>query len=117
MWSLSEQGLLTDTLDGMGTSVTLLALCGHILVSASQSAPYLKVWDLTYDRKHKTLAPVPDRTGCTAVSHDGNYVYFPQPGDSHKVIIWDSTEGELQSIKHCRELKFGVAWELKLLKK
>ncbi|XP_067417779.1 NACHT domain- and WD repeat-containing protein 1 [Emydura macquarii macquarii] len=97
VWSLSEQGLLTDTLDGMGTSVTLLALCGHILVSASQSAPYLKVWDLTYDRKHKTLAPVPDRTGCTAVSHNGNYVYFPQPGDSHKVIIWDSTEGELQS--------------------
>ncbi|CAM4701804.1 unnamed protein product [Caretta caretta] len=93
VWSLSEQGLLIDTLDGMGTPVTLLALCGHTLVSASHIAPYLKVWDLTYDRKHKTLAPVPDRTGCTAMSHDGNYVYFPQAGQRHQVIIWDSTKG------------------------
>ncbi|KAM7134751.1 NACHT domain- and WD repeat-containing protein 1 [Macrochelys suwanniensis] len=93
VWSLSEQGLLIDTLDGMGTPVTLLALCGHILVSASHSAPYLKVWDLTYDRKHKTLAPVPDCTGCTAMSHDGNYVYFPQAGERRQVIIWDSTKG------------------------
>ncbi|XP_053869348.1 NACHT domain- and WD repeat-containing protein 1 [Malaclemys terrapin pileata] len=93
VWSLSEQGLLTDTLDGMETPVTLLALCGHTLVSASHSAPYLKVWDLTYDRKHKNLAPVPDRTGCTAMSHDGNYVYFPQAGERHQVIIWDSTKG------------------------
>uniref|UniRef100_A0A8C3XMF2 NACHT and WD repeat domain containing 1 n=1 Tax=Chelydra serpentina TaxID=8475 RepID=A0A8C3XMF2_CHESE len=93
VWSLSEQGLLIDTLAGMGTPVTLLALCGHILVSASHSAPYLKVWDLTYDRKHKTLAPVPDCTGCTAMSHDGNYVYFPQAGERRQVIIWDSTKG------------------------
>ncbi|KAM9112323.1 NACHT domain- and WD repeat-containing protein 1 [Pangshura tecta] len=99
VWSLSEQGLLTDTLDGMGTPVTLLALCGHTLVSASHSAPYLKVWDLTYDRKHKTLAPVPDRIGCIAMSHDGNYVYFPQARERRQVIIWDSTKGERQSIK------------------
>ncbi|XP_074834083.1 NACHT domain- and WD repeat-containing protein 1 [Carettochelys insculpta] len=93
VWSLSEQGLLTDTLDGMETPVTLLVLCGHILVSASHSAPYLKVWDLTYHRTHKTFARVPYRRGCIAVSHDGNYVYFPQSGETHQVIIWDSTEG------------------------
>ncbi|XP_075759495.1 NACHT domain- and WD repeat-containing protein 1 [Pelodiscus sinensis] len=93
VWSLSEQGLLTDILDGMGTPVTLLALCGDTLVSASHMAPYLKVWDLTYDHKRKTLARVPDRTGYIAVSHGGNYIYFPQAGERHKIIIWDSTEG------------------------
>ncbi|KAM6331894.1 NACHT domain- and WD repeat-containing protein 1 [Alca torda] len=94
VWSLAEQGLLTDTLDGMGAPVTLLALCDCTLVSASHSAPYLRVWNLIYNHQQKTLVPVPN-TGCAALSHGGNYVYFTQPEDTHKVIIWNATEGEV----------------------
>ncbi|XP_025922865.1 NACHT domain- and WD repeat-containing protein 1 isoform X2 [Apteryx rowi] len=91
VWSLTAQGLLTARLDGMGAPVTLLALCDSTLVSASHSAPYLRVWNLIYNQQQKTWAPVPD-TGCTALSHGGNYVYFTQPEDRHKVIIWDTRE-------------------------
>ncbi|KFV73473.1 NACHT and WD repeat domain-containing protein 1, partial [Struthio camelus australis] len=92
VWSLTDQGLRTDRLDGMGAPATLLALYDCTLVSASSSAPYLKVWNLIYDQQQKTQAPVPE-TGCTALSHGGNYVYFTQPEERHKVIIWDTTEG------------------------
>ncbi|KFV51482.1 NACHT and WD repeat domain-containing protein 1, partial [Gavia stellata] len=94
VWSLSEQGLLTATLDGMGAPVTLLALCDCTLVSASHSTPYLRVWNLIYNHQQKTLAPVPT-TACTALSHGGNYVYFTQPEDRQKVVIWNATEGEV----------------------
>lgn len=94
MWSLLEQGLLTDTLDGMGALVTLLDLCDCTLVSASHGAPYLGAWNLIYNHRQKTLTPVPN-TGCAALSHGGNYVYFTQPEDTQKVIIWNTAEGEL----------------------
>ncbi|NXL09736.1 NWD1 protein, partial [Mesembrinibis cayennensis] len=94
VWSLSEQGLLMDTLDGMGAPVTLLALCDCTLVSVSHSAPYLRVWNLIYNHQQKTWAPVPN-TGCAALSHGGNYAYFTQPEDTHKVVIWNATEGEV----------------------
>ncbi|XP_019393995.1 PREDICTED: LOW QUALITY PROTEIN: NACHT domain- and WD repeat-containing protein 1, partial [Crocodylus porosus] len=90
VWSLSKQGLLKDTLGNLGTPATLLALHGCTLVSASHNAPCVRAWDLSYDNKHKTVVPF---LGCSAVSQDGNYVYFPQPGENHKVIIWNSIEG------------------------
>ncbi|NXE55376.1 NWD1 protein, partial [Casuarius casuarius] len=92
VWSLTDQGSLTDRLDSMGAPVTLLALYDRTVVSASHSVPYLRVWNLTDNQQQKTRPPVPD-TGCTALSHGGNYVYFTQPEDRHKVIIWDTTEG------------------------
>ncbi|NXK54800.1 NWD1 protein, partial [Chauna torquata] len=92
VWSLSEQGLLTDTLDGMGAPVTHLALYDYTLVSASHSATCLRVWNLVCNHQQKTLARVTD-TGCAALSHGGNYVYLTQPEDRQKVIIWDATEG------------------------
>uniref|UniRef100_A0A8D0L6V3 NACHT and WD repeat domain containing 1 n=1 Tax=Sphenodon punctatus TaxID=8508 RepID=A0A8D0L6V3_SPHPU len=93
VWSLSEQGLLTDTLGGTETPVTLLALCGSMLVSASPSAPCLQVWDLTYNCTHKTVPPSVACIDRPALSHNGNYIYFPQAGNSHKIIIWDSVGG------------------------
>ncbi|XP_009893499.1 PREDICTED: NACHT and WD repeat domain-containing protein 1 [Charadrius vociferus] len=95
VWSLSDQGMLTDTLEGMGAPVTLLALCDCTLVSASHSTPYLGVWNLSYNHQQKTLAPIPN-SGCAALSHGGNYVYFTQPEDRDKVIIWNATEGEVR---------------------
>ncbi|XP_047933726.2 NACHT domain- and WD repeat-containing protein 1 isoform X1 [Anser cygnoides] len=92
VWSLSEQGLLTDTLDGMGAPVTHLALYDCTLVSASRGVTYLRVWNLVCKQQQKTLARVTD-TGCTALSHGGDYVYLTQPEDRQKVIIWDATEG------------------------
>ncbi|NXL93277.1 NWD1 protein, partial [Alectura lathami] len=92
VWSLSEQGLLIDTLDGMGAPVTHLALYGCTLVSASCSTPYLSVWNLACHRPQRTLACVRN-AACAALSHGGNYVYFTQLEDRQKVIIWDATEG------------------------
>ncbi|XP_074020124.1 NACHT domain- and WD repeat-containing protein 1 [Numenius arquata] len=94
VWSLAEQGLLTDILDGTGAPVTLLALHDCTLVSASHSTPSLRVWNLIYNHQQKTPAPAPN-PGCTALSHGGNYVYFTQPEDTHKVIIWNATEGDV----------------------
>ncbi|NWI89563.1 NWD1 protein, partial [Pitta sordida] len=92
VWSLSNQGLLTDTLDGMGAPATLLALWDSTLVSASLSSPILGVWSLSHHQQPKTPAP---GTGCAALSHGGNYIYFTQPEDTHKVTIWNTTEGEV----------------------
>ncbi|XP_029470055.1 NACHT domain- and WD repeat-containing protein 1 [Rhinatrema bivittatum] len=94
VWSLSEKGILLDSLDGMGMSVTLLALHGGTLVSASRNAYYLKLWNLDYDLMHKAQAPFQDRTGCTALSHGGKLVYFPKTGDKHKIVVWDSLQGK-----------------------
>ncbi|XP_068517399.1 LOW QUALITY PROTEIN: NACHT domain- and WD repeat-containing protein 1 [Anas acuta] len=92
VWSLSEQGLLMDTLDGMGAPVTHLALYDCTLVSDSCSVMYFRVWNLVCKQQQEILARVTD-TGCTAVSHRGNYVYLTQPEDRQEVIIWDATEG------------------------
>ncbi|NXS60170.1 NWD1 protein, partial [Brachypteracias leptosomus] len=92
VWSLSEQGLLTATLDGMGAPVTLLALSNCSLVSASCSASFLGVWNLPQHHRPTAPTPIPS-PGCAALSHGGNYIYFPQPKDTHKVLIWDTTQG------------------------
>ncbi|XP_014808284.1 PREDICTED: NACHT domain- and WD repeat-containing protein 1 [Calidris pugnax] len=94
VWSLAEQGLLTDTLDGTGEPVTLLALHDCTLVSASHSTPSLRVWNLIYNHQQKNPVPAPN-TGCAALSHGGNYVYFTQTEDTQKVIIWNTTEGDV----------------------
>ncbi|XP_038284207.1 NACHT domain- and WD repeat-containing protein 1 isoform X2 [Canis lupus familiaris] len=93
VWSLSEQGTLLDILEGVGAPVSLLAWAGALVASASQQSSSLKVWDLTYIQKPRACTPFLDRTGLTAVSHNGSYVYFPKIGDKNKVTIWDSAEG------------------------
>lgn len=94
MWSLSEQGLLTDVLEDTGAPILHLALWDSTLVSASCHAQRLQVWDLGYDCRHKPLPPSMACSRCTALSHQARYVYFPQDRDSCKVVIWDSEEGE-----------------------
>nr|KAF6481334.1 NACHT and WD repeat domain containing 1 [Molossus molossus] len=96
VWSLSEQGTLLDILEGVGAPVSLLAQSGALVASASQQSSSFKVWDLTYIQKPRVSAPFLDRTGLTAMSHNGSYIYFPKIGDKNKVIIWDLAEGEEQ---------------------
>nr|XP_019592586.1 PREDICTED: NACHT domain- and WD repeat-containing protein 1 isoform X2 [Rhinolophus sinicus] len=96
VWSLSEQGSLLHVLEGVGAPVSLLARGGTLVASASQQSSSFKVWDLTYPQKPRASAPFLDRTGLTAVSHNGSYVYFPKIGDKNKVTIWDVAEGEEQ---------------------
>ncbi|XP_068090263.1 NACHT domain- and WD repeat-containing protein 1 isoform X2 [Hyperolius riggenbachi] len=93
IWSLSKRGDLLDTFFGMGVPVTGLALIGSTLVSSSTSAYYLKLWNLDYDQKHKTLPPFQDRSGCVALSNGGDRVYFPKTGDKHKIVVWDTVQG------------------------
>uniref|UniRef100_A0A8C8WEA9 NACHT and WD repeat domain containing 1 n=1 Tax=Panthera leo TaxID=9689 RepID=A0A8C8WEA9_PANLE len=98
VWSLSEQGTLLDVLEGVGAPVSLLVWGGALVASASQQSSSFKVWDLTSVRQPRASTPFLDRTGLTAVSHDGSYVYFPKIGDKSKVTIWDLAEGEEQDV-------------------
>nr|XP_020042150.1 NACHT domain- and WD repeat-containing protein 1 [Castor canadensis] len=96
VWSLSEQGTLLDVLEGVGAPMSLLVRGGTLVASASQQSSTFKVWDVTYAQRPRTSAPFLDRTGLTAVSHNGSYIYFPKIGDKNKVTIWDLAEGEEQ---------------------
>ncbi|XP_018423713.1 PREDICTED: NACHT domain- and WD repeat-containing protein 1 [Nanorana parkeri] len=98
VWSLSKRGALLDTFFGMGVSVTGLAMNGSTLISSSNSAYYLKLWNLDYDQKHKTLPPFQDRSGCVALSSGGDRVYFPKTGDKHKIVVWDTVQGLMTDI-------------------
>ncbi|XP_045348401.1 NACHT domain- and WD repeat-containing protein 1 isoform X1 [Leopardus geoffroyi] len=98
VWSLSEQGTLLDVLEGVGAPVSLLVWGGALVASASQQSSSFKVWDLTSVQQPRASTPFLDRTGLTAVSHDGSYVYFPKIGDKNKVTIWDLAEGEEQDV-------------------
>ncbi|XP_044903782.1 NACHT domain- and WD repeat-containing protein 1 isoform X4 [Felis catus] len=98
VWSLSEQGTLLEVLEGVGAPVSLLVWGGALVASASQQSSSFKVWDLTSVRQPRASTPFLDRTGLTAVSHDGSYVYFPKIGDKNKVTIWDLAEGEEQDV-------------------
>uniref|UniRef100_A0A8C9IMW6 NACHT domain- and WD repeat-containing protein 1 n=1 Tax=Piliocolobus tephrosceles TaxID=591936 RepID=A0A8C9IMW6_9PRIM len=117
VWSLSEQGTLLDILEGVGAPVNLLARGGALMASASLQSSSFKVWDLS--NAHRSRVPVPflDRTGLTAVSHNGSYIYFPKIGDKNKVTIWDLAEGEEQdSLDTSSEVRcLEVAEQRKLL--
>ncbi|KAG3279983.1 NACHT and WD repeat domain containing 1 [Ictidomys tridecemlineatus] len=117
VWSLSEQGTLLDVLEGVGAPVSLLVRGGALVASASQQSSSFKVWDLTCTQRPRASAPFLDRTGLTAVSHNGSYVYFPKIGDKNKVTIWDVAEGEEQdSLDTSNEVKcLEVAEQAQLL--
>ncbi|KYO41873.1 NACHT domain- and WD repeat-containing protein 1 isoform D [Alligator mississippiensis] len=72
----------------------------NIIVTGSQAA-YIQVWSLSEQGLLK------DTLDCSAVSQDGNYVYFPQPGENHKVVIWNSIEGA-----ECDTLDTSAQWAL-----
>uniref|UniRef100_A0A8D1N9N5 NACHT and WD repeat domain containing 1 n=1 Tax=Sus scrofa TaxID=9823 RepID=A0A8D1N9N5_PIG len=117
VWSLSEQGTLLDILEGVGAPVSLLAQAGTLVASASHQSSSFKVWDLGYTQKPRASTPFLDRTGLTAVSHNGSYIYFPKVGDKNKVTIWDLAEGEEQdTLDTSNEVKcLEVAEQTKLL--
>ncbi|KAG8517257.1 NACHT domain- and WD repeat-containing protein 1 [Galemys pyrenaicus] len=117
VWSLSEQGTLLAILEGVGAPVNLLVQGGALVASASQQSSSLKVWDLTYAQQPGASTPFLDRTGLTAVSHNGNYVYFPKIGDKNKVTVWDLAEGEEQdALDTSNEVRcLEVAEQAKLL--
>ncbi|XP_008575795.1 PREDICTED: NACHT and WD repeat domain-containing protein 1 [Galeopterus variegatus] len=117
VWSLSEQGSLVGMLEGIGAPVNLLARGGALVASASQQSSSFKIWDLSKIQKPSASAPFLDRTGLTAVSHNGSYVYFPKIGDRNKVTIWDLAEGEEQdSLDTSNEVRcLEVAEQAKLL--
>ncbi|XP_040273389.1 NACHT domain- and WD repeat-containing protein 1 [Bufo bufo] len=97
IWNL-KRGMLLDSFYGMGIPVTGLALKGSTLVSSSNCAYYLKLWNLDYDEKHKTLPPFQDCSGCVALSSAGDRVYFPKTGDKHKIVVWDTVQGRMMDI-------------------
>uniref|UniRef100_A0A4X2KUG1 NACHT and WD repeat domain containing 1 n=1 Tax=Vombatus ursinus TaxID=29139 RepID=A0A4X2KUG1_VOMUR len=91
----------------------------NVIVTGSLDAfiQVREVWDLAYTQKHKLSSPFLDRTGCAAVSHNGNYVYFPKIGDKNKITVWDSVQGEDHDILDAsNEVQcLEVAEQMKLL--
>ncbi|XP_070593727.1 NACHT domain- and WD repeat-containing protein 1 [Erythrolamprus reginae] len=96
VWCLAKQGLLTDVLTDTGMPSTHLALWDATLVSASSHASYLRVWDLSCDRKQKLLPPCMTSKSCITLSHNAKYIYFPQAYYSSSVVIWDTEAGKEQ---------------------
>ncbi|XP_048198662.1 NACHT domain- and WD repeat-containing protein 1 [Perognathus longimembris pacificus] len=94
VWSLSEQGVLLGLLDGLGAPLSMLIRAGALVVGASPQSSTFRAWDVTRMRQPRACAPFLDRTGITALSHNGSYVYFPSIGDRNQVTIWDLAEGE-----------------------
>ncbi|XP_069854537.1 NACHT domain- and WD repeat-containing protein 1-like isoform X1 [Dipodomys merriami] len=93
VWSLSEQGTLLGLLDGVGAPLGTLVRAGALVVGASRWSSTFRAWDVSRARQRGACAPFPDRTGLTAVSHNGSYVYFPGVGEKNQVTIWDLAEG------------------------
>ncbi|XP_067856040.1 NACHT domain- and WD repeat-containing protein 1 [Heptranchias perlo] len=93
VWSLSHNVKLMGSMEGMGVPITSLSVSGNTVISASRTAYYLKIWNLAYNRQHKTTTPFYNRTAITALSQDGNLVCFPKTGDLEKIVIWNSKEG------------------------
>ncbi|KAM5237944.1 NACHT domain- and WD repeat-containing protein 1 [Ctenodactylus gundi] len=96
VWSLPEQGALLHVLEGVGGPASLLARAGALVASASPQSSSFRVWDLTRRLQPQACQPFPDRSGLTAVSHNGSYVFFPKIGDKSKVTVWDVAEGTEQ---------------------
>ncbi|XP_039194405.1 NACHT domain- and WD repeat-containing protein 1 isoform X3 [Crotalus tigris] len=94
VWCLAKQGLLTDVLTDTGMPSTHLALWDVTLVSASCHTSYLRIWDLSCDRKHKLLPPCMASKRCIGLSHNAKYIYFPQAYCSSNVVIWDTEAGK-----------------------
>ncbi|XP_069915032.1 NACHT domain- and WD repeat-containing protein 1 isoform X1 [Oryctolagus cuniculus] len=117
VWSLSEQGRLLDVLQGIGAPVSLLARAGALVASASPLSSSCQVWDLRAAHRPRAAATFPGRTGLTAVSHNGSFVYFPKVGERHAVSVWDVAEGEEQdALDTSSEVRcLEVAEEAKLL--
>ncbi|MBN3306526.1 NWD1 protein, partial [Amia calva] len=99
VWCLSN-GVLLDSFTGMGASITTLVLFHNIIISASRNTYYLKVWQLNYNQKHKTQTPLPGRTLCPTLSHNGDFVYFLKPTDKKEVTIWDYQSGQLLVVQY-----------------
>ncbi|XP_032893653.1 NACHT domain- and WD repeat-containing protein 1 [Amblyraja radiata] len=93
VWSLSPNVKLVDSMEGMGVPLTSLTLSGNTLISASRSAYYLKIWNLSYDRQHTTVTPFHNRSTITGLIREDNSVCFPKTGESNKVVIWNAEEG------------------------
>ncbi|KAJ8408417.1 hypothetical protein AAFF_G00258310 [Aldrovandia affinis] len=92
VWCLST-GYLLDTFTGMCADVTTLVVSEDIIISASNSACYLKLWQLDYDRKQKTSNCFPGNSPIITLSHNGDIVYFLKHRDQKEVVIWDCRTG------------------------
>ncbi|KAM4888188.1 NACHT domain- and WD repeat-containing protein 1 [Thomomys bottae] len=117
VWSLSEQGALLGLLEGVGAPLSMLVRAGALVVGASWQSSTFRAWDITHTRQSGACTPFPDRTGRTAVSHHGSYVYFPRIGDKNQVTIWDLAEGEERGVLDASSevLCLEVAEQTKLL--
>ncbi|XP_040846614.1 NACHT domain- and WD repeat-containing protein 1 isoform X1 [Ochotona curzoniae] len=74
----------------------------NLLVTASRDARIqaatFTVWDLGRVPRAGASATFLDRTGLTAVSHQGAYLYYPRVGDKRKVTVWDVAAGEERDV-------------------
>lgn len=110
---MSEQGSLLAILDGIGS---LLARGGTLVASASPEAATFTIWDLGRVPRAGASATFLDRTGLTAVSHQGAYLYYPRVGDKRKVTVWDVAAGAWNTWVHsenqgsCLPASWMVGW-------
>ncbi|KAL4634825.1 NACHT domain- and WD repeat-containing protein 1 [Arapaima gigas] len=92
IWCLSTGDLL-DSFIGTGAPVTALAVAEDTVISASNSSSSLKLWKLTYNRKHRTNNFFPASSPLVTVTRDGKRVYFLKHGNRAEVVAWNCQTG------------------------
>ncbi|XP_054899849.1 LOW QUALITY PROTEIN: NACHT domain- and WD repeat-containing protein 1 [Poeciliopsis prolifica] len=94
VWSVTS-GRLVDTLCGCSAPVTSLLLDGHWAVSASSAADSVQLWSLTYDRSHKPLPHIPAGSAHSAVTRDGDQVFYVRHQNQREVLSWNKRTGSV----------------------
>ncbi|XP_014870471.1 NACHT domain- and WD repeat-containing protein 1 isoform X1 [Poecilia latipinna] len=94
IWSVTT-GHLVDTLCGCNAPVTALLLYDHFVVSASSAADSVQLWSLTYDPSHKPLPHIPAGSAHSAVTRDGDQVFYVRHQTQREVLSWNNRTGSV----------------------
>ncbi|XP_032427976.1 NACHT domain- and WD repeat-containing protein 1 isoform X1 [Xiphophorus hellerii] len=94
IWSVTT-GRLLDALSGCSAPVTSLLLYDHLVVSASSAADSVQLWSLTYDPSHKPLPHIPAGSAHSAVTRDGDQVFYVRHQNQREVLSWNNRTGSV----------------------
>lgn len=96
-------GRLLDSLCGCGAPVTSLLLSDHSVVSASSAADSVQLWSLTYDPDHKPLPHIPSGSAHSAVTSDGDQVFYVRHQNQREVLRWSNRTGQSGSLNGSKQ--------------
>lgn len=85
-------GVLLDSLCS-DSPVTAIGFFSDFLFSASAAAPYVHLWSLKYDTRHKPVPHLPSGSAQVAITKDADHVFFVGQQNLLEVTSWNSHTG------------------------